>query len=283
MALIRGRHFNREKQAITLALQDLHLSLAPELVEWFGYIKNHFPQSELEAKNRELIDKAVKKEFHRQAEWKGDWYNPGIPYIKLISGRIPYLDFSVDLYLVASLDVVWEDKGRWDSDECILIEPIKKGAGKFQISLDFLRAVAEGSLSQFERKEVEVGAGFFTWYVPALGKEVRLHDTFVRSIHDAFCGKPLGPALTYYGLASMRDSYLAEQKLLEAPSSALKELREGALSEAEITQKRDLVQKALIGKTLRLGAREAEAVLDTAFVPSLSVEENIELCLKSLH
>jgi len=158
----------------------------------------------------------------------------------------------------------------------------KKEVGKFQISLDFLGAIAEGDLAQFERRETEVGTGYFTWYVPSLNKEVRLHDTFLRSLHNAFYGKPLGPALTYYGLASMRDSYLAGQALLRAPPLALKESSEDTSSEMEIAQKREQVQEALTGKTLRLSVREAEAVLDTAFVPSLSVEENINACLKSL-
>lgn len=283
MALIRGRSLRTRRQVVEFLLRDLHLTLAPEVVEWFNYIKNLFPKSELKAKSIDLIDKAVKKEFHRQAGWNnGEWYNPGIPYIKLVSSGLPYFDFSIDLYLVASIDVAWEDKINWYSDECVLIEPIKKDIEKFQMPLDFLKAIAEGDLSQFEKRKIEVGTGYSTWHVPSLNKEIRLHDTFLRSLHDTFHGKPLGPALTYYGLASMRDSYLSEQKLLRAPPLALKASREDTLSEAETSKKREEVKEALTGKTLRLGTREAEAILSAKFDPALSVAENVKLCLESL-
>ena len=98
----------------------------------FGYAQDHFPRSELNEKSRDLISKAVRKEFPRNAEWSGEWHYITIPHIQFVTRNYPYyFDFTLDLYLAAFIDVEWKEKGYYGSfsKRCVVIEPIKKEIG----------------------------------------------------------------------------------------------------------------------------------------------------------
>jgi len=275
MALIRGKSFNTRKQAVEFLLKDRHLLIKPEVVEWFTYARIYFSESELEEKSEELVGKQVRKSFTRNAEWLKDTEYVVAPYYKLVaSGHPCYYDFTLDLHLVASIEVDWTKGYHEYSVNCIVIELIKKEAEKFRLPLDFLEAISKGDVSQFEQRGRD-NRGYYTWHVPSLDQDLKLHGVLLRSLEDAFKGKPLGPALVYYGLANWGEGKLAEQSLLMLPpiTSAL------VSKEAPIC-KREEVEEALTDGKLGIRAKDAKKALDVVFNPSLSLEENLRHCLQ---
>jgi len=273
MALIRGKSLNTKKQAVDFLLRDRHLLIRPEVVEWFSYARIHFSQSELDEKSEELIGKQVRKNIYRSADWDGSKYYIVGPYYKFVTSRRPFhYDFTLNLYLVASLEVYWTKSYRDYGEDCIVIEPIKEKIQNFKMPLDFLEAISQGDLSQFEQRERD-NQGYYTWHIPSMDQDIKLHGLLLKSLEDAFRGKPLGPALVYYGLANWGEGKLAEQSLLMAPpiTSAL-------VSKKAPICNRDEVEGMLIG----LGYKKSEAnkALDAVFNPSLSWEENVRQCIQ---
>ena len=275
MALIQGERFNNRKQAVEFLLRDLHLLLQPEVVEWFNYAPIYFSESELEEKSEELVGKQVRKNFSRNAEWRKDTEYIVGPYYKLVTSSPPYYyDFTLNFYLVASVKVYWTKGYDGFSRNCVVTELIKKEAEKFKLPLDFLEAISQGDLSQFEQRGRD-NRGYYTWHIPSLDQDVKLHGVLLRSLEDAFQGKPLGPALVYYGLASWEEGKLAEQSLLMSPS-----IKSALLSKKAPICKREEVEEALTGGKLGIRARDAKKALDAVFNPSLSLEENVKHCLQ---
>jgi len=275
MALIRGKSFNTRKQAVEFLLKDCHLLLKPEVVEWFSYARVYFSESDLEEKSEELVGKQVKRNFSRSAEWLKETEYIVAPYYKFVTSSHPYYyDFTLDLHLVASIEVDWTKGYHEYSVNCVVIEPIKKEVEKFKLSLDFLEAISEGDLSQFEQRGRD-NRGYYTWHIPSLDQDIKLHGVLLRSLGDAFQGKPLGPALVYYGLANWGEGKLAEQSLLMSPST-----KSALLSEKALICKREEVEEALTGGKLGIRARDAKKALDAVFNPSLSLEENVRHCLQ---
>ena len=273
MALIRGKSLKTRKQAVDFLLRDRHLLIRPEVVEWFSYARIHFSQSELDEKSEELIGKQVRKNIYRSADWNGSKYYIVGPYYKFVTSRRPFhYDFTLNLYLVASLEVYWTKSYRDYGEDCIVIEPIKEKIQNFKMPLDFLEAISQGDLSQFEQRERD-NQGYYTWHIPSMDQDIKLHGLLLKSLEDAFRGKPLGPALVYYGLANWGEGKLAEQSLLMAPpiTSAL-------VSKKAPICNRDEVEGMLIG----LGYKKSEAnkALDAVFNPSLSWEENVRQCIQ---
>jgi len=275
MALIKGKSFKTRKQAVEFLLKDHHLLVKPEVVEWFSYARIYFPESELEEKSEELIGKQVRKSFTRNAEWLKETEYVVAPYYKFVTSSHPYYyDFSLDLHLVASVEVDWTKGYQEYSTNCVVIELIKKDVEKFKLPLDFLQAISEGDLSQFQQRGRD-NRGYYTWHISSLDPDVKLHGVLLRSLEDAFRGKPLGPALVYYGLASWGEGKLAEQSLLMPPSTTI-----ALLSKEAPICKREEVMDALTGKSLGMRAKDANNALDAVFNPSLSLEENIRRCLQ---
>jgi len=275
MALIKGKSFKTRKQAVEFLLKDHHLLVKPEVVEWFSYARIYFPESELEEKSEELIGKQVRKSFTRNAEWLKETEYVVAPYYKFVTSSHPYYyDFSLDLHLVASVEVDWTKGYQEYSANCVVIELIKKDVEKFKLPLDFLQAISEGDLSQFQQRGRD-NRGYYTWHISSLDLDVKLHGVLLRSLEDAFRGKPLGPALVYYGLASWGEGKLAEQSLLMPPSTTI-----ALLSKEAPICKREEVMDALTGKSLAMRAKDANNGLDAVFNPSLSLEENIRRCLQ---
>jgi len=275
MALIKGKSFKTRKQAVEFLLKDRHLLVKPEVVEWFSYARIYFPESELEEKSEELIGKQVRKSFTRNAEWLKETEYVVVPYYKFVTSSHPYYyDFSLDLHLVASVEVDWTKGYQEYSTNCVVIELIKKDVEKFKLPLDFLQAISEGDLSQFQQRGRD-NRGYYTWHISSLDLDVKLHGVLLRSLEDAFRGKPLGPALVYYGLASWGEGKLAEQSLLMPPSTTI-----ALLSKEAPICKREEVMDALTGKSLAMRAKDANNALDAVFNPSLSLEENIRRCLQ---
>ena len=273
MALIRGKSLNTKKQAVDFLLRDRHLLIRPEVVEWFSYARIHFSQSELDEKSEELIGKQVRKNIYRSADWDGSKYYIVGPYYKFVTSRRPFhYDFTLNLYLVASLEVYWTKSYRDYGEDCIVIEPIKEKIQNFKMPLDFLESISQGDLSQFEQRERD-NQGYYTWHIPSMDQDIKLHGLLLKSLEDAFRGKPFGPALVYYGLANWGEGKLAEQSLLMAPpiTSAL-------VSKKAPICNRDEVEGMLIG----LGYKKSEAnkALDAVFNPSLSWEENVRQCIQ---
>ncbi|GAI68673.1 unnamed protein product, partial [marine sediment metagenome] len=200
MALIKGKSLNTEKQAVDFLLEDRHLLIRPEVVKWFRGARIHFSESELEEKSEELIGKEVRKHIYRSADWEdADKYYIVGPYYKFVTSQRPYFyDFTLNLYLVASLEVYYT-KNHQDYDfDCIVVGPLKEKIQEFKLPLDFLEAISQGDLSQFEQKERD-NQGYFTWHIPSIDQDIKLHGVLLESLQDAFLGKPLGPALVYYG------------------------------------------------------------------------------------
>jgi len=277
MALIRGKSFNTRKQAVEFLLKDRHLLIKPEVVEWFSYARIYFSESDLEEKSEELVGKQVRKSFTRNAEWLKETEYVVAPYYKLVTSSHPcYYDFTLDLHLVASIEVDWSKGYNEYSVNCVVIELIKKEAEKFKLPLDFLEAISKGDLSQFEQRGRD-NRGYYTWHIPSLDQDVKLHGVLLRSLEDAFQGKPLGPALVYYGLANWEEGKLAEQGLLMSPSTT----RALVSKKAPICE-REEVEEALTGGKLGIRARDAKKALDAVFNPSLSLEENVRHCLQYL-
>jgi len=249
MALIRRKSFNTRKQAVEFLLKDRHLLIKPEVVEWFSYARIYFSESELEEKSKELVGKQVRKNFTRNAEWLEETEYIVAPYYKFVTSSHPYhYDFALDLHLVASIEVDWTKGYHEYSVNCVVIELIKKGLEKFRLPLDFLEAISD----------------------------VKLHGVLLRSLEDAFQGKPLGPALVYYGLASWEEGKQAEQGLLMSPSTT-----RALVSKKAPICTREEVEEALTGGKLGIRARDAKKALDAVFNPSLSLEENVRHCLQS--
>ena len=108
MALIKGKSFNIRKQAVEFLLRDRHLLIKPEVVEWFSYARIYFSETELEENSEELVGKQVRKSFSRNAEWHKETEYIVAPYYKFVTSSYPYYyDFSLDLHLVASIEVDW--------------------------------------------------------------------------------------------------------------------------------------------------------------------------------
>jgi len=275
MALIKGKSFNTRKQAVEFLLRDRHLLIKPEVVEWFSYARIYFSESELEEKSEELIGKQVRKSFPRNAEWLKKTEHIVAPRYKFVtSGHPYYYDFTLDLHLVASIEVNWTRGYDEYSANCIVIELVKKEVEKFKLPLDFLQAISEGDLSRFQQRGRD-NQGYYTWHIPSLDQDVKLHGVLLRSLEDAFQGKPLGPALVYYGLASWGEGKLAEQSLLMSPSTT-----SALVSKEAPICRREEVEEALTGGKLGIRARDAEKALDAVFNPSLSLEENVRHCLQ---
>ncbi len=275
MALIRGKSLNTKKQAVDFLLRDRHLLIKPEVVEWFSYARIHFSQSELDEKSEELIGKQVRKNIYRSADWDGSKYYIVGPYYKFVTSRRPFhYDFTLNLYLVASLEVYWTKSYRDYGEDCIVIEPIKEKIQNFKMPLDFLEAISQGDLSQFEQRERD-NQGYYTWHIPSIDQDIKLHGLLLKSLEDAFRGKPLGPALVYYGLANLGEGKLAEQSLLMAPS-----ITSALVSKKAPICTREEVKEALIGGKLGISARDADKALDAVFNPSLSWEENVRQCIQ---
>ena len=275
MAPIRDKSLNTRKQAVDLLLRDRHLLIRPEVVEWFSYARIHFSESELDEKSEELIGKQVRKNIYRSADWSGSNYYIVGPYYKFVTSRRPFhYDFTLNLYLVASLEVYWTKSYRDYGEDCIVIEPIKEKIQNFKMPLDFLEAISQGDLSQFEQRERD-NQGYYTWHIPSMDQDIKLHGLLLKSLEDAFRGKPLGPALVYYGLANLGEGKLAEQSLLMAPS-----ITSALVSKKAPICTREEVKEALIGGKLGISARDADKALDAVFNPSLSWEENVRQCIQ---
>lgn len=287
MALIRGKSLNTRKQAIDFLLKDRHLLIRPEVVEWFSYAQIHFSESELEEKSEELIGKQVRKNIYRTADWEADKYYIVGPYYKFVTSRRPFhYDFTLNLYLVASLEVYWTKSYRDYDSQCVVIEPVgppKEGIEKFKLPLDFLEAISQGDLSQFEQRGRD-NRGYYTWHIPSLDQDIKLHGLLLKSLEDAFLNKPLGPALVYYGLASWEEGMRAEKSLLLMPSLSAAEQQLSLTSPPSASTlgapvcKREEVEEALLG--LAYKKSEATKALDAVFNPSLSLEDNVTLCLR---
>jgi len=275
MALIKGKSFKTRKQAVEFLLRDRHLLIKPEVVEWFSYARIYFSESELEEKSEELVGKQVRKSFTRNAEWLKETEYIVAPYYKFVTSSHPcYYDFSLDLHLVASIEVDWTKDYQEYSTNCVVIELIKKDIEKFKLPLDFLEAISEGDLSRFQQRGRD-NRGYYTWHIPSLDLDVKLHGVLLRSFGDAFQGKPLGPALVYYGLANWGEGKLAEQSLLMSPSTT-----SALVSKEALICKREEVEEVLTGGKLGIRARDAKKALDAVFNPSLSLEENVKRCLQ---
>jgi hypothetical protein len=275
MALIKGKSFKTRNQAVEFLLRDRHLLIKPEVVEWFSYAWIYFSESELEEKSEELVGKQVRKSFTRNAEWLKETEYVVAPYYKFVTSSHPcYYDFTLDLHLVASIEVAWTKGYNEYSENCAVIELIKKDVEKFKLPLDFLEAISKGDLSQFEQRGRD-NRGYYAWHIPSLDQDIKLHGVLLRSFGDALQGKPLGPALVYYGLASWEEGKQAEQSLLMSPSTT-----SALLSEKAPICKREEVEEALTGGKLGLRARDAKKALDAVFKPSLSLEENVRHCLQ---
>jgi hypothetical protein len=274
MALIRGKSFNTRKQAVEFLLRDRHLLIKPEVVEWFSYARIHFSESELEEKSEELVSKLVRKNIYRSADWSGNKHYIVGPYYQFVTSRHPYYyDFTLDLYLVGSIEVDWTKGYQRYSENCVVIELIKKDVEKFKLPLDFLEAISKGDLSQFQQRGRN-NRGYYTWHIPSLDQDVKLHGVLLRSLGDAFQGKPLGPALVYHGFANWGEGKLAEQSLLMSLSTT-----SALVSKEALICKREEVEEALTGG-LGIRARDAKEALDAVFNPSLSLEENVKRCLQ---
>jgi len=275
MALIRGKAFSTRRQAVEFLLRDRHLLIKPEVVEWFSYARIYFSESELEEKSEELVGKQVRKSFARNAEWLKETEYIVAPYYKFVTPSYPYYyDFSLDLHLVASIEVAWTRGYQKYYENCVVIELIKKDIEKFKLPLDFLEAISEGDLSRFQQRGRD-NRGYYTWHLPSLGQDVKLHGVLLRSLGDAFQEKPLGPALVYYGFANWGEGKLAEQSLLMLPSTT-----SALVSKEAPICKREEVEEALTGGTLGIKVRDAKKALDAVFNPSLSLEENVKRCLQ---
>jgi len=272
MALIKGKSFSTRKQAVEFLLRDRHLLIKPEVVEWFSYARIYLSESELEEKSEELVGKQVRKSFTRNAEWLKETEYVVAPYYKFVTSSHPcYYDFTLDLHLVASIEVDWTEGYHVN---CVVIELIKKEIEKFKLPLDFLEAISQGDLSQFEQRGRD-NRGYYTYHIPSLDQDVKLHGVLLRSLEAAFQGKPLGPALVYYGLANWGEGKLAEQSLLMSPP-----ITNALVSKKAPTCKREEVEEALTGGKLGIRAKDAKKALDAVFNPSLSLEENVRHCLQ---
>ncbi|MBA7651597.1 hypothetical protein ES703_59416 [subsurface metagenome] len=274
MPLIKGKSFSTRKQAVEFLLKDRHLLMRPEAVEWFSYAPIYFSKSELEERSEELIGKQVRKSFPRGAEWLKKTEYIVAPYYKFVTASRPYYyNFTLSLHLVASVEVDWTKGYKEDSANCVVIELIKKDVEKFTLPLDFLEAISKGDLSQFEQRGRD-NLGYYTFHIPSLNQDIKLHGLLIASLEGAFQGKPIGPALVYYGLASWEEGKQAEQSLLMSLPIA------SALESKKAICKREEVEEALTGEKLGLRARDAKKLLDTVFDPSLSLEENVRRCLQ---
>ncbi len=275
MPLIKGKSFNTRKQAVEFLLKDRHLLIRPEVVEWFSSARISSSESELEEKSEEVIGKQVRKSFASNAEWLKKTEYIVAPYYKFITSSHPYYyAFTLNLHLVASIQVDWPKNYGEHPVNCVVIELIGKDVEKFNLPLDFLQAISQGDLSQFEQRGRD-NLGYYTFHIPSLDQDVKLHGVLLRALEGAFWGKPIGPALVYYGLASWEEGKLAEQSLLVSLpiTSAL-------VSKKTPICKREEVEEFLTGGNLGYRARDAKKALDAVFDPSLSLEENVRHCFQ---
>jgi hypothetical protein len=253
----------------------LRRTLSQGVTVFGGKVRIYFSESELEEKSEELVGKQVRKSFTRNAEWLKETEYIVAPYYKFVTSSYPYYyDISLDLHLVASVEVDWTKGYQEYSTNCVVIELIKKDVEKFKLPLDFLQSISEGDLSRFQQRGRD-NRGYYTWHISSLDLDVKLHGVLLRSLGDAFQGKPLGPALVYHGLANWGEGKLAEQSLLMPPSTTI-----ALVSKEAPICKREEVEEALTGGKLGIRAKDAKKALDAVFNPSLSLEENVRHCLQ---
>lgn len=288
MPLIKDKSLYTKKQAVDFLLKDRHLLIRPEVVDWFSYARIHFSESELEEKSVELIGKQVRKSFTRSADWEGETNHYVVaPYYKFVISQHSYFyDVTLNLYLVASLEVYWTKGGLDYDSQCVVLEPVgppKEGIEKFKLPLDFLEAISQGDLTKFEQKERD-NQGYCTWHIPSLDQDIKLHGILLKSLEDAFLGKPLGPSLVYYGLASWEEAIGVEQSLLSVPSLSAAGQSLAPTSPPSTSAlvapvcRREEILDALLG--LMYKKSEADKALDTFFNSSVSIAANIKLCLQ---
>ncbi len=219
MALVRNKSFPTRRQAVEFLLRDQHILLRPEVADWFSYTRICFSGSELEEKSRKLIAKQVRNSFPRDADWFPKREYIVVPYYKFVTSGLPYYyDFTLNLYLAASVEVEWTKHDQDYSASCVVIELIKKDVEKFKLPLHFLEAVSKNDLNQFKQMERD-NLGYYTWHIPSHNLDVKLHGFLLKCLEKAFRGKPLGPALVYYGLANWEEGKMAEQSLIMSPST----------------------------------------------------------------
>lgn len=276
MALIRNKSFRTRRQAVELLLRDCHLLIRPEVADWFSYGRIYFPESELKEKSESLVDKQVSKIFGRRAEWYIHTEYIIAPYYRFVTSGCPhYFDFNLHLNHVSSVKVYWTEDNYAYSEKCVVIDLIKKDIEKLKLPLDFLQAISTGNLSQFPQRERD-NQGYFTWHIPSIDQDIRLHGVLLRSLDNAFQGKPLGPALVYYGLLSDSEGRLAERSLRMLPSPT----NSTPVNDKAPVCSREEVKEALTGKSLGITDRNAANALDAVFDPSLTLEENVTHCLQ---
>ena len=259
-----------------MLLRDCHLLIRPEVADWFSYGRIYFPESELKEKSESLVDKQVSKIFGRRAEWYIHTEYIIAPYYRFVTSGCPhYFDFNLHLNHVSSVKVYWTEDNYAYSEKCVVIDLIKKDIEKLKLPLDFLQAISTGNLSQFPQRERD-NQGYFTWHIPSIDQDIRLHGVLLRSLDNAFQGKPLGPALVYYGLLSDSEGRLAERSLRMLPSPT----NSTPVNDKAPVCSREEVKEALTGKSLGITDRNAGNALDAVFDPSLTLEENVTHCLQ---
>ena len=227
MTLIRNRSFSNRRQAVEFLLRDQQIRVRPEVADWFSYARFYFSLSELEEKSQKLIAKQVRGIYPYDADYLSTLEYITVPYYKFVTSGLPnYYDFSIDLCLLASVEVEWTRQHRPYSEKCVVIELIKKNVEAFKLPLNFLEAVSKNDLKQFKQTERD-NRGYFTWHIPSYKLDVKIHSEFLRSLENVFRGKPLGHTLVDYGLAKLEEVQLAEQSLVIPPSA------EGVLANKE--------------------------------------------------
>lgn len=246
------------------------------MVTWFSYVTALADPSELEAQARKVIAKTLKEGYGKLNDWSGKWCYLPLPFARYVNRGFPFIEFKVDLYLAASVNV---QLNYYDERQLEFVKPLKTEIEKFKVPIILLSAIADGDLKKLsEFKVVERDSYYVTLDVPSFG-EVKLKDSLITSFRHFFKGRRVGQALTETGLLPLDAGNLIDARLEHASLRVTSSQKTS--TEASSADNSDVVAAL---ETLGYKTREIQEVVKNAgLVPSMSTEDKVKAVLKNMN
>lgn len=195
--VIFDKNITTYEEAIDLVYSETHLpEVSPDFLRCFKFIPNTYDKGELKSMAIKSIDKELKKVL-KECKWEAFSYYIAIPRTKYLSNALPYLNFTIELYVVASVAVSYEvyykkmDRYCNENGPCVsVIIRLVEEVTNFNVPLLLIKALSEHNDSQYEIIMKE--PNWTTWDVN--GFEARIPDTFISMI-KRFNGNSIGESL----------------------------------------------------------------------------------------
>jgi len=264
------------QKSLALVKKQTGLNAANPVVSWFSYVTALADPGELEAQARKVIAKTLKEGYGKLNDWSGKWCYLPLPFARYINRGFPFIEFKVDLYLTANVNV---QLNYYDQRQLEFVKPLKTDIEKFKVPIILLSAIAVGDLKKLnEFKVVEMDSYYITLDVPSFG-EVKLKDSLITSFRHFFRGRRVGQTLTEAGLLPLDAGNLIdatlEHTLLLVPSS------QEISAEASSADNSDVVAGL---EALGYKKKEIQQMVESAKLsPGMSTEEKVRVVLKNMN